>query len=284
MLTAVIESENDTLLVELPKGVFDLQMNLMSIGVRFPPNEIPLRDEESSSLRVKLYGQNEIGQKLCLLLSETDMLSTANLAAYLLTNAEPAVKDAIEAQLQVGQYRTAQELIADIKDKTLDAGPVKLALYFPIIGYLDDGEDPAYEVSKEFLYRYRYDISDLLRDYQSRDIENMAAHYHDDDGVKAKLVSAFWTRELFKGDLMFGRVSIRIREELTEDELKKLKDWVWGQNSDGAFESLEDHPIETGYGDLAISLWHDGDDYFVCDRAELDEYMAQQSSLKMGGM
>ena len=144
MLTAVIESGNDTLLVELPKSVFDLQMNLMSIGVRFPPNEIPLRDEESSSLRVKLYGQNEVGQKLCLLLSETDMLSTANLAAYLLTNAEPAVKDAIEAQLQVGQYRTAQELIADIKDKTLDAGPVKLALYFPITGYLDDGEEPAY--------------------------------------------------------------------------------------------------------------------------------------------
>ena len=70
MLTAVIESENDTLLVELPKSVFDLQMNLMSIGVRFPPNEIPLRDEESSSLRVKLYGQNEVGQKLCLLLSD----------------------------------------------------------------------------------------------------------------------------------------------------------------------------------------------------------------------
>ena len=50
MLTVVIESGNDTLLVELPKGVFDLQMNLMSIGVRVPPNEIPLRDEESSSL------------------------------------------------------------------------------------------------------------------------------------------------------------------------------------------------------------------------------------------
>ena len=51
MLTAVIESGNDTLLVELPKSVFDPQMNLMSIGVRFPPDEIPLRDEERSSPR-----------------------------------------------------------------------------------------------------------------------------------------------------------------------------------------------------------------------------------------
>lgn len=191
MLTAVIESGNDTLLVELSKGVFDLQMNLMSICVRFPPNEIPLRDEESSSLRVKLYGQNEVGQKPCLLLSETDMLSTANLAAYLLINADPAIKDTIEDQLRASQYQSAQELITDIKDKTLDAGPVKLALYFPITGYLDDGEEPAHEVSKEFLYHYRYDISDLIRDYQSLDIENLAAHYHDDDSVKAKLVSAF---------------------------------------------------------------------------------------------
>lgn len=284
MLTAVIESNNDTLVVELPKGMMDLQMNLMSIGVRWPPNEIRIRDEEDSSLRVKLYSQDELGQKLCLLISEQDTLSTANLAAYLLVNADPAIKDTVEGRLWDGYYDTAQELIADIKDKTLDAGPVKLALFFPITGYLDDGEEPAYEVSKEFLYRYRYDISDLLRDYQSRDIENMAAHYHDDDGVKAKLVSAFWTRELFKGDLMLGRVSIRLREELTEDELKRLKDWVWGQNSDGAFESLEDHPIETGYGDLTISLWHDGDDYFVYDRAELEEYMAQQSGLKMGGV
>lgn len=284
MLTAVIELNNDTLVVELPKGMMDLQMNLMSIGVRWPPNEIRIRDEEDSSLRVKLYSQDELGQKLCLLISEQDTLSTANLAAYLLVNADPAIKDTVEGRLRDGYYDTAQELITDIKDKALDAGPVKLVLYFPITGYLDDGEEPAYEVSDEFLYRYRHEIADAIHDHQNRDMDNLAAYYRGDDGVKAKLVSAVWTRELFKDEFMFGRVSIRLREELAEEETEKLKAWVLGQNSDGAFESLEDHPIETGYGDLSISLWHDGDDYFVYDRAELEEYMAQQSGLKMGGM
>ena len=57
-----------------------------------------------------------------------------------------------------------------------------------------------------------------------------------------------------------------------------------GQNSDGAFESLGDCPIETGDGTLRVSLWNDGDDYFVKDRTELDEYLQQQSDLKLGGM
>lgn len=284
MLTAVIESGNDTLVVELPKGLVDLRMNLMSIGVRWSPDEIRIRDEEGSSLRVKLYSQDELGQKLCLLLSEQDMLSTANLAAYLLSNADHEIKESIECRLRDGHYDTAQQLITDIKDKTMDAGPVKLALYFPITGYLDDGEEPAYEVSREFLYRYRYEIADAIHDYQNREMDNPADYYRCDDSVKAKMASAVWTRELFKDEFMFGRVSIRLREELTEEETQILKDWVLGQNSDGAFESLEDHPIETGYGDLTISLWHDGDDYFVYDRQELDEYMAQQSGLKMGGM
>ena len=67
-------------------------------------------------------------------------------------------------------------------------------------------------------------------------------------------------------------------------EKADLIDWVRGQNSDGAFECLDELPIETGYGGLAISLWNDSDDYFVCDREELDEYMSQHNSIQMGGM
>ena len=50
------------------------------------------------------------------------------------------------------------------------------------------------------------------------------------------------------------------------------------------FESLEDHPIDSEDGKLSISLWHGGNDYFVSTRDELDEYIAQQNELKIGGM
>ena len=73
-------------------------------------------------------------------------------------------------------------------------------------------------------------------------------------------------------------------KELTEEETTILKDWIRGQNSDGAFECLEDYPIETEDGSLAISLWHGGSDYFIADRDELDEYIEQQNEMTMGVM
>ena len=79
-------------------------------------------------------------------------------------------------------------------------------------------------------------------------------------------------------------MDLRLREGLTEDELTAVKDWITGQNSDGAFESLEEHPIDSEDGKLSISLWHGSNDYFVSTRDELDEYIAQQNELKIGGM
>ena len=162
--------------------------------------------------------------------------------------------------------------------------PVTMDLLFPITGYLDDGEEPAYEVSDDFVFRYRYEISDIIREHQKRGGEDIASYYRGNAGVKAKLLHTDWGVEEYPGDILLGKVQIGLREELTEKEKADLIDWVRGQNSDGAFECLDELPIETGYGGLAISLWSDSDDYFVCERAELDEYMSQHNSMKMGGM
>ena len=42
MITAVIQHKNDTLVVELPKSNTDLQIKLLSIGVRTLPQSIKL--------------------------------------------------------------------------------------------------------------------------------------------------------------------------------------------------------------------------------------------------
>lgn len=162
--------------------------------------------------------------------------------------------------------------------------PVTMDLFFPITGYLDDGEEPVYEVSDNFVFRYRCEISDIIQEHQERGDGNIASYYRGNAGVKAKLLHAEWGVEEYPGDILLGKVQIELREELTEKEKADLIDWVRGQNSDGAFECLDELPIETGYGGLAISLWNDSDDYFVCDREELDEYMSQHNSIQMGGM
>ena len=87
---------------------------------------------------------------------------------------------------------------------------------------------------------------------------------------------------MVKGTL-YGRVDVRLHEELTEEELDRLKEWITSQN-EAACDLIEGQPIDSEDGSLAISLWHGGNDYFVSDRDELDEYIAQQNELRIGGM
>ena len=74
--------------------------------------------------------------------------------------------------------------------------------------------------------------------------------------------------------------SIALYEALTSAPDERTRARVIAE----AFESLEDHPIDSEDGKLSISLWHGGNDYFVSTRDELDEYIAQQNELKIGGM
>ena len=45
----------------------------------------------------------------------------------------------------------------------------------------------------------------------------MAQFFHDDAGVKAKLVSAVWNVEGYRGQL-YGKIECRFKEQLTEAE------------------------------------------------------------------
>ena len=283
MITAVIDHDQNTLIVQLPGSIMDLRLKLVSVGIRMPPDQIPLYDTDDRQTKVQLFGETNVGKHLCQLLSGKNTLADANIAAYLTANTDPAIKGTVEQRITGGQYKNVEELTADIMALTQSAGPVKQEFFFPLTGNIDEGDGNPYTVGDSFLYDYRYDIAEAIAKHQARDIENIASFYSDEDGVREKLVSADWSTEVVDGTL-YGKVTVRLREELTEEETTALKDWISGQNSDGAFECLEDYPIETEDGSLAISLWHGGNDYFVGDRDELDEYIEQQTDMKMGVM
>ena len=283
MITAVIEHGHDTLLLQLPASLMDLRLKLVSIGILTPPDQIPLYATDDHQTKVQLFGETNVGKHLCQLLSSKNTLADANIAAYLTANADPAIKDTVEQRITGSQYKNVRELTADIVALTQSAGPVKKAFFFPLTGNIDEGDGDFYTVGDSFLFDYRYDIAEAIAKHQARDIENIASYYNDEDGVREKLVSADWSTEVVDGTL-YGKVTVRLREELTEEETTVLKDWISGQNSDGAFECLEDYPIETEDGSLAISLWHGGSDYFIADRDELDEYIEQLPDMKMGVM
>ena len=283
MITAVIDHNQHSLIVQLPGSIMDLRLKLVSIGIRTPPDQIPLYATDDHQTKVQLFGETDVGKHLCQLLSSENTLADANIAAYLTANADPAIKDTVEQRITGSQYKNVRELTADIVALTQSAGPVKKEFFFPLTGNIDEGDGDFYTVGDSFLFDYRYDIAEAIAKHQARDIENIASFYNDEDGVREKLVSADWSTEVVDGTL-YGKVTVQLREELTEEETTILKDWISGQNSDGSFECLEDYPIETEDGSLAISLWHGGSDYFIADRDELDEYIEQQNEMTMGVM
>lgn len=283
MLNAIIRQGDITVIAELPKSLMDLRLELLSSGVRSSPSDIKLFDDEGN-IEVQVFSEQPLGQHLGAMLTTDDTLATANLAAYLLQNADYSIKEGIQQKVLADGYTSAEELIDDIRDQTYNAGPFKLVFLFPISGEFYEYDEGPFEASDEYIHDYWDDIADAVYAQQTRDVEDLATFFKGDAALKAKLVSAVWSVEEIDDHLLMGRCTLHLRDQITAEEKEALRDWVHGQNSDGAFESLEDCPIETGDGTLRVSLWNNGDDYFVKDRTELDEYLQQQSDLKLGGM
>ena len=90
MLGAVIYNGNNTLVVELPTGIWDLQLKLRSVGIELPPDRVQLSDEEGEQLRVKLYASSPEEAHLLPLLTPEKTLADANTSMMLLSQAETA--------------------------------------------------------------------------------------------------------------------------------------------------------------------------------------------------
>lgn len=149
---------------------------------------------------------------------------------------------------------------------------------------LDDQEYGDYQsVGNQFLKSYEWDIRELLEMEQKSPEDAMAQFYDDDESIKAKLVSATWTVDEYKGKL-YGRIDCRFKEELTEEETEKFKDWLIGQCSDGFGEHFEQQPIETEDGDLYVSFWNSSDSYFLCTEDELDDCIEELQGMQFGGI
>ena len=54
MLGAVIHNKNNTLVIDFPRGMSDLQLKLMSVGINRMPQEIYLTNQKNDDIRVEL--------------------------------------------------------------------------------------------------------------------------------------------------------------------------------------------------------------------------------------
>ena len=202
--------------------------------------------------------------------------------AFMVDNAKPDFRTRLEQNLLHDQYGSMQEVTDAIKQMLYESGPVKAVFYCPLVGEVTDDEGFSSPVDGRFLRSYQWAVEEALEADTADDEMDMAEFFDEDDGVKAKLVSAKWGVEAYRGRL-FGKIECSLKEELTDVETEILTDWISGQNSDGYGEHFEQQPIDTEDGDLYVSFWNSGDNYSIMTRDELDEYIDNQG-MTMGGM
>ena len=282
MIEAIVHYNDSTLIVDLPRSVYDIHEKLMSIGCPIAPGRIPLTDNEGDALRVKLYGRIEMGNHLIRMLSEQNTLADANTLAFAVLNASDDIKLKLGEKIFKDQYGSIPEIVADIRQMTYDAGPIKRTFYCPLVGNIEDGYDDTFTVGNSFLRDYAWAIEDAIEKDRRLDDQDMAQYFHEDAGLKNKLASMVWGVEEYRGRL-FGKIECSLKEEMTPAEEEILKDYISGQNSDGWGEHFEQCPIDTEDGDLYVSFWNTGDDYAIMTQDELDAYIESQG-MKMGGM
>lgn len=282
MITAIIRNKENTLVLELPHSIYDIYDKLRSIGIRQSPRQIPLTDNEGEDIGVKLFSESAFGQHLLLTLNEKNTITDANMLTLVIGAASEDIKEELEQNILYDQYDSMDEVISAIRQMTQDAGPVKAVFFCPLIGNIDEGDGDMFTVGDSYLADSADEIADALNRYTANDENDMAAYYNEDDGVSEKLTSAVWSVELH-GDRLFGRIDCSLKEALTAEETKALRDWLTGQCSDGLGEGFEQQPIDTMDGELFVSFWNSGDDYAMMTESEFAEYL-QQNEMQMGGM
>ena len=282
MITAIIRNKENTLALELPHSIYDIYDKLRSIGIRQPPKQILLTDNEDEDIGVKLFGESDFGQHLLLTLNEKNSIADANMLTFVVLAADTDIKEELEQNVLHDQYGSMDEVISAVRQMTQDAGPVKAVFFCPLVGNIDEGDGDMFTVGDSYLADSADEIADALKKYTADDENDMAAYYNKDDGVSEKLTSAVWSVEM-RGDRLFGRIDCSLKEALTAEETETLRDWLTGQCSDGLGEGFEQQPIDTMDGELFVSFWNSGDDYAMMTEDEFEDHL-QNTEMTIGGM
>ena len=283
MINAIINHKDKTAVIEFPLDLYPLYQSLTDVGFQGGPHRVKLTDNEGDDMRVKLYSESDFGNHLILLFNENDTLEDVHTVVGAITNAPDEVKEQLEEYILNDQLDTKEELYDLLTELKEANAPVVTTFYCPLSGQIYDGYDgDTSDVDGRFLSDYISEIEEKLEHEQNPDFE-IADYITDHPTANAKLKMARWSVEEI-GGVLYGRIDCRSAEAFTPEEIEAIKDGISGQNSDGFGEGFEQREIHTDDGDLYVSFWQSGNDYFIHTQSEMDEYINQGQGLKMGGM
>lgn len=137
-----------------------------------------------------------------------------------------------------------------------EEGLEKFCLFSPLIANLNMRGIAEGELYGSDLVQYLEIIEEAIEREKCEGEEARGLmHYFDESReVAAKVVSAHPKVADVDGEL-YGVLECKIRDPLTEEEIKILKDFWTGQMSDGWGEGFEQQPLIVEDGEIYISFW-----------------------------
>ena len=246
-------------------SIFSLRVNAM-------------RDENAP---IRLHADSDVGNGLLSILDGDDSLYDVRVIDEEISDVPEEHREYLESNLVNEQYSDVDELFNDIKATTKFFAPVKMSFFCPLAGSLNDHEGDYYEADGAILTENIDKIEDAIRSEQARELK-MGEYISDHADIKGKVLFAEWGVEEHYGAL-YGKIDCYLSEELSPEETERLKDAITGQNSDGLGEGFEQREIHIDEGDLYVSYWQSGDEYFLHTEDEFDEYLSQIGGMRFGG-
>ena len=249
----------------LINSIFSLRVNAM-------------RDENAP---IRLHADSDVGNGLLSILDGDDSLYDVRVIDEEISDVPEEHREYLESNLVNEQYSDVDELFNDIKATTKFFAPVKMSFFCPLAGSINDHEGDYYDADGAILTENIDKIEDAIRSEQARELK-MGEYISDHADIKGKVLFAEWGVEEHRGAL-YGKIDCYLSEELSPEETERLKDAITGQNSDGLGEGFEQREIHIDEGDLYVSYWQSGDEYFLHTEDEFDEYLSQAGGMRFGG-
>ena len=284
MLNAIITHKGNTLLLEFPCKRMLLAEHLASIGIRTQPSEIKCIDEEDAPIQVKIYGESEFDSKLASLVSPENSIQGVNGWCDIYHNLPYANKQKVQASVLNGEVNSLKDfgmLLMNQRTKNVPEHfycPLVASVYFrDEYGNCDDFPN---EYEGDFLSPYEDRIRELIQREDGLDSENLAAYFYGSNGAVGKLKEIHFGTQNVDG-VLYGSIRIELTEPLTPEETEEIREYLIGQCADGYGEGLEQREIRIPDGEMYVSFWNSGDDYFMYNESEFDNYL---QDLEMGGI
>ena len=112
--------------------------------------------------------------------------------------------------------------------------------------------------------------------------DELMQYFSGSASIQEKVKSAVVTIENQEGTL-YGCTKLELNEFLNTEELKELGDYITGQYSDGWGEGFEQRGIKIPEGELYVSFWNSGDEFFLTTEEGL-KGEEQEPAVQKGGI